>query len=54
MFNVPRTLNLPCSNVPQKYVKTMGNVTVHYSIMYSTIKSVLDCIYVIHVLNDSE
>lgn len=24
-------MNLPFSNIPQKYVKTMGNLTVHYT-----------------------
>jgi hypothetical protein len=49
VFNVPRTLNLPCSNVPQKYVKTMGNVIVHYSIMYSTIKSVYLTVFMLYM-----
>ena len=40
VFNLPRILNLPFSNVriPQKYIKTTENLTVHYGIMYATTK----------------
>jgi hypothetical protein len=52
VFNVPQILNLPCSNVPQKYVKTMENLGPYTLLHYVFNKKVYLTVFMLHASND--